>query len=49
MREINFCSKFQGAWQKGKVTTINATVIINMYEEAIQFNKEKKQNKRKKN
>jgi hypothetical protein len=40
MRENGFFSKYQGAWQKDKITTINATAIINMYEEAKQHNKE---------
>lgn len=40
MQDNNFVSKFQGTWQKGKVTTLNALTIINMYEEAKIFDKE---------
>jgi len=40
MYRNGFYPKFQGAWQKDKITTINATTIINMYEEALQHKKE---------
>jgi hypothetical protein len=40
MYENGFFSKYQGAWQKDKITTINATTIINMYEEVNQHTKE---------
>jgi len=40
MIEMNFFSKFQGAWQKNKTTTINASTIIGMYEDALLHKKE---------
>jgi uncharacterized protein (DUF433 family) len=39
MCQNKFFSKFQRAWQRGKITTINASTVIAMYEEAT-FNKE---------
>src|SRR5271163_1618940 len=40
MIEMNFFSKFQGVWQKNKTTTINASIIIGMYEDALLHKKE---------
>lgn len=40
MYENNFFSKHQGAWQKDKITTINASAMIQMYEDAKLHKKE---------
>lgn len=40
MYKNNFFSKFQGAWQKDKITTQNVSTLIQIYENANLFNKE---------
>ncbi len=40
MRNLNLYSKYQGAWQKNKLTINNVKVLINMLEDAKSNNKE---------
>ncbi len=40
MKSLGVYSRFQGAWQKNKLTTNNVKVLINILEDAKEYNKE---------